>query len=453
MEVGFVPMKKEKILFFFPWREISGGPVYLTDLANALAGELQYEVWYVDYADGLSADRLDLERVRLIPYNEPFSTPLDTEPLTLVIPIYCASHIPALHSDSRILFVNWHNYCIQALLDSWRLSSKNLQTFLDLVGRTDAVCFVDRSHWLAQNQWCGPGSHAAAERYVPLVIGPRRCCGRTEVHIAVVGRLCRDKIYSVLNLLKQLNRMETDRVRHLYVIGDGSEAPLLRQAETAEGVHLHMMGTLTGDRLHSFLAGHADVLFGMGLSVLEGAAMGLPAVVMPHNVIPFQLDAYVLLQDCRGYATGWYDTQVVDMGVPTHTAAEILEAVCRPGAKARLGRAALQYVEENHAGNRAAMERALRDTRLTARDFEAFRRGQGKIRLWGIPIARLTTSFDESEKTVSFLWVRAFFKSENTAEGKRFLLLGRRQNLIRAKKEGTFFRIYIGKIQIPFLKL
>lgn len=452
-------MKKEKVIFFFPWREISGGPVYLSGLANALSRVPKYEVWYVDYTDGCSVGQLDRERVGFIPYSEPFFTPLDAEPLILVIPIYCASHIPPLHPDSRILFVNWHNYCVQALLDSWRLSQKDLQRFLDLVGRKSAECFVDRSHWLAQNQWCEPGCHPAAERYIPLVIRPRQYCEQTElirrgeVHIAVLGRLCRDKIFSVLNLLEQLNQMETDRVRHLYVIGDGSEELLLRQAKTADRVHLHMMGTIVGDRLQNFLSTHTDVLFGMGLSVLEGAAIGLPAVVMPHNVVPFHLDAYALLQDCRGYATGWYDTQVTEMGISTHTAAEILEMVCAPMGKALLGRAALRYVEENHIDNLKAMERALQGTKLTASDFEMFRKDQGKIHLLGVPIAKLTTSFDESEKTVSFLGKRAFFQSVNTAEGKQFLLLGKKQNLLRARKEGRVFRMYLGNMRIPFLKL
>ena len=451
-------MKKEKIVFFFPWREVSGGPVYLTELANALSQKPEYEVWYIDYDDGLSVGKLNSRRVGMISYREPFFLPF-YEPIILIVPIYCASHIPELHPNSRILFVNWHNYCVQALLDSWRLSRKALQVFLDLVGRTDAVCFVDRSHWAAQNRWCEPGCHFAAERYVPLVIGPRQRCGslelirKDEVHIAVLGRLCKDKIFSVLNLLGQLNYLETNQEKHLYVIGDGSEIQLLRRAETTERVHLHMMGTLTGDRLQNFLTTQVDVLFGMGLSVLEGAAMSLPAVVMPHNVIPFQLDAYAFLQECRGYATGWYDTQLVEMGVTTHTAAEVLKMVCCPNGKERLGKEALQYVKKNHAHNCDAIEQALHDTKLTVQEFETFRKRQGKIRVCGVPIAKFTTSFDESEKTISFLGIPAFFKSENTAEGKRFLLLGRRQNLFSAKKRGPHFRMYIGKMQIPFLKL
>ena len=451
-------MKKEKIVFFFPWKEVSGGPVYLTGLANALSEDPKYEVWYVDYADGLSISKLDCSRVRLVLYREPFTMPFYA-PLTLVIPIYCAAHIPILHPDSRILFVNWHNYCIQALLDSWRLSKSSLQEFLNLVGKTNSECFVDRSHWLAQNEWYGPGCSAAPEQYVPLVIGPREYRRKEgavhpgEMHIAVLGRLCKDKIFSVLNLLDQLNRLKTELERHLYVIGDGSEASLLRQAKTEEKVHLHMMGTLTGNKLQEFLAENVDALFGMGLSVLEGAAMGIPAVIMPHNVEPFQLDAYVFLQDSRGYATGWYDTQLAEMGVPFHPLSEILNVIYKPEAKAQLGQAALQYVKSNHADNRSAIEQALLRTRLTIRIFAKFRKKQGKVRLCGIPIARLTTSFDETQKTISFLGIRTFFKSENTEEGKRFFLFGKQQDFVSAKKEGSYFRIYIKGIRVPFLKL
>ena len=451
-------MKREKIVFFFPWREVSGGPVYLTNLANSLSKLSRYDVWYVDYKDGLSEKMLDHNHVTLIAYSEPFLMEF-FEPITLITPIYCAAHIPKLHGDSKILFINWHNYCIQALLDSWRLSEKSLQSFLKMVGKNNAECFVDRSHWLAQNKWCGPNCLPTLEQYVPLVIEPRKYKARTsivcpgEMHIAVLGRLCKDKIYGVLNLLDQINNLKPKINKHLYIIGEGPETPLLLKAGKAESVHVHMMGTMTGEQLQIFIANNVDVLFGMGLSVLEGAAIGVPSVVMPHNVEKFNQDAYVFIHESSGYATGWYNTQVEEMGVIIHTLSEIIEDVYKPGNKANLGKAGLQYLKENHLENRSEMEKALYATKLRAREFEEFRKKEGKIYLLGVPIAKLYTSFDESEKTVSLFGINNFFKSKNTAEGKQFLLFNRRQNLLSAKKEGKYFRLYILNIRVPFLKM
>lgn len=36
-----------KVVFYFPWKEISGGPFYLTKLADALSEIDGYQVYYI----------------------------------------------------------------------------------------------------------------------------------------------------------------------------------------------------------------------------------------------------------------------------------------------------------------------------------------------------------------------------------------------------------------------
>lgn len=450
-------MKKEHVVFFFPWKEISGGPVYLSGLANTLAQQSEYAVGYVDYPKGVT-DAMLCQEVERISYFEPFLFP-HSDPLTLVIPIYCASHIPTLHPDSKILFVNWHNYSIQALLDSWRLSPENLREFLLLVRKTDSVFFLDKTHWLAQNEWIQSENCSFKERYVPTMIAPKsvRSIGKMvrdkELHIGVLGRLCKDKIFSLLNLICQLNDLKTDYEIHLHVIGEGSEAYQLQRIELRKDLYLHREGTITGTDLSEFLAKRTDILFAMGLSVLEGAAIALPSVVMPHNVKEFHLDAYAFLQDCQGYALGWYDTQLKELKIPIHPLEEILHALYAPGGKQQIGMQAFEYLKKNHFDNRISMMEALSATTLSAKDFSHFQKRQGKIYFCKIPIARLESSFDESEKRISFLGIQNFCESKKISNGHFFYLLGKQQKIFRAKKEDGHFRLYIGSKRVPFIKL
>ena len=186
--------KRKKIVFYFPWKEISGGPVYLSALANDLAKNQTYEVYYIDYKDGRTNTMLDHKHVICIQYREPFSFPF-YEPITIIVPINCASHIPSLHPESKILFVNWHNYSIQALLDSWRLTQKSLQEFLSMVYQTDSVFFLDRTHWLAQNQWIESERYLFKEKYVPLTIAPKS----KSVVIIIIELALVCKIAKVIN--------------------------------------------------------------------------------------------------------------------------------------------------------------------------------------------------------------------------------------------------------------
>lgn len=434
--------------------------MYLSRLANSLSLDPQYEVWYVDYKYGLTTNLLDLSYVHQIVYKEPFEFPIK-EPVTLVVPIYCASHIPQMHPDSKILFVNWHNYCIQAFCDIWRPSEESLQEFLRMVHRTQSVTFVDRAHWLAQNSWIKPNSaYKFSEQYVPLTIGERNlrspsnliCTG--EIHLGILGRLCDDKIYTVINLLKQLDSLPTLLEKHLHVIGEGDKANLLYDViKEIKSVKVHMVGTITGNYLSQYLSSHVDILFGMGLSILEGAAIGLPSVIAPHNVVPFSSNAYVLLNNSRGYALGWYDSQIEDMAVPVNTLEEIVNMVYLSNRKSQLGELAIQYIRTHHSDNLQLFQLYLENTQLRYQEFHSFASKQGIIRILGIPIAKLRSSFDENEKFVDLLWIKNFFCSIKRDNKKEFILMGHKQNIITAKKVGDSYRLFICGIRIPFLKL
>lgn len=449
---------KKKVVFFFPWKEVSGGPTYMASLAVKLSEDLQYDVYYVDYKESLVADKLSASNVKKFFYSEPFNLKID-EPVTLILPIYSAAHIPELNSKSKILFVNWHNYCIQALLDSWRLSDNDLQEFLYKVYKTNSVIFIDKTHWIAQNEWVSPlGRYNFNENYVPVVTTKRQIkakkniINKKAINIGVLGRLCKDKIYSVINLLEHFDKYDIGLEKHLYVIGEGEEAKLLEELDI-KSVNIHMMGTIIGNKLSEFLADNVDILFGMGLSILEGAAIMLPSVVIPHNIHYFEIDKYALLSECSGYALGWYDTQIEHLNIKMHTLNDILDMVYIEGKKIELGQLSYDYMISNHINNDILFQKYLNKTSLSYEEFKKFSIKQGKIKIFGIPVANIRSSFDEKDKYVDLLGIKNFLTAKCKNETKEFYLLGKRQSIITSKKEDKYYRLYLFGIKIPFLKL
>lgn len=77
--------KRERVVFYFPWKEVSGGPYYLADLANHLANDPQYDVWYTDYENTFADDVVDYSKINKIVYEEPFLLPLK-DPVVLIVP-------------------------------------------------------------------------------------------------------------------------------------------------------------------------------------------------------------------------------------------------------------------------------------------------------------------------------------------------------------------------------
>ena len=222
----------EKIVFFFPWKELSGGPFYLADIAQDLAKDVNYDVYYVDYPDGIAAKYLKCPKVKIVPYgfHESF---LNNNRCVLVTPIYCAGHVPVLQDESRILFLNWHNYCITSLINTWKIK-RDLQQFLFMVYRTQSVFFLDAAHRAAQNEYVYPkGAYEFNEEYVPIVIKTdiqsknRRSIVHKTLNLAVLGRLTVDKAFSVLNLLRCLEDSVICTPVKIYIIGDGEAKGIL----------------------------------------------------------------------------------------------------------------------------------------------------------------------------------------------------------------------------------
>ena len=198
---------KKSVVFYFPWKELSGGPVYLSNLANGLAKLNKYDVYYVDYIDGVSHEFINATSVTKIKVSEgDFSIDL-THPVAIILPIYFAPWLPKLHEKSNIVFINWHMCSLGVLSANTGWKESDMSIFLTMVNKTRSVFFADKSHWLGQKI----AITIPCEDYVPICLPvPLKeplvpdILNNAEINIAVLGRLCDDKIYSIINLLDNL---------------------------------------------------------------------------------------------------------------------------------------------------------------------------------------------------------------------------------------------------------
>ena len=446
-------MKKlKKIVFFFPWKEISGGPIYFSNLANDLSKYDGYEVWYVDYSPGLS-DNLLNDKIKKLKYCEPFRFP-QLGPITIITPIYCAMHIPNIDENSNIVFVNWHNFCTQATVNMWRLSAKELQKFLSLINKNDALFFLDKSHWLAQNKYVARGKEFK-EKYVPVKYQTveqkslEYLVHAFEINITILGRLSRDKVHGVINVLEQLERSKISWKKNIYIVGEGEMRDAISTRIWKNDIQVIMMGTMVGNKLMDHLSKHTDILFAMGTSALIGASISLPTVIFPHNIIPFSINAFTWAFECKGYAMGWYDEQIEELEIPTHSIDDIIKEIYIYNKKDDYGKECFNYIKTYHSENISKFIKCINDTTLTYREFRKFARKQGYIKIGIMPIARIICSFDGLERSVSLFGQGKILQYKVNRGKKEFLLFGRPQKWIIAIKENDVMRIYV---RIPFIK-
>ena len=144
-------IKREKVVFYFPWKELSGGPFYLTKLADDLALSDDFEVFYVDYKNGLSDSMLTNPRVNKIEYNDNnFVLPFG-DPVTIITPIYWAHRIPKINNDSKIVFLNWHYCCTPVLKNDSGWSKVIMNRFLSIIFY---VIFLKEGFINDKNRYC-----------------------------------------------------------------------------------------------------------------------------------------------------------------------------------------------------------------------------------------------------------------------------------------------------------
>ena len=362
----------KKIVFFFPWEEVSGGPYYLCRMADALAATGRYDIFYIDFYNSLSDDILNDFRVRKIPY---FGEPKEMEifldePIVMITPIYWIHVIPKLHPDSKLLLINWHNMCLPVLKKNWNPSEKDFQRFLSLAAESDSVSCVDFSHYIRQNEF----GAQFRERYLPIVVSERKALVKSElvsnneINIAIFGRLCLDKVYAAVDVLEQLAKLKRAEPVNIHIIGSGrtvEEEDIVFQRFYPSNFNLIRYGTLELQKALKVIAENADIMFAMGTSALDGASIGIPTVIIPNEVEPFSCGKYVFLHECKGYMLGWGADQIDELELQVHTMEQIIASIYQNGEKGALGRACRQYCIEKHGSNLGQLLDAIDSSSLT----------------------------------------------------------------------------------------
>ena len=150
---------------------------------------------------------------------------------------------------------------------------------------------------------------------MPVVLEDYPCSSIKEslideecIHIAWIGRLSRDKIYALINLMNHLEKIKI--IKKFHIIGEGNCKHLLREYRF-ETIYL---GTISPKDLPSYLQTHIDIVFAMGTSMLEAEKCGIPAVYTFYSWEEYSRDCFVWAFKLKNYCLGykWEDRLVSD---------------------------------------------------------------------------------------------------------------------------------------------
>lgn len=247
----------------------------------------------------------------------------------------------------------------------------------------NALVFND---WSGRNQMEQQFQTNFVPYYLPVILEsgkdqPKcKTIGRDEINLGWLGRLTADKIFSLYNLIDNFEAIQISGKKRLHIIGDGQYYKQIQAYCNSQikSIEVIMVGTLQKNipeeqieeanicPLYQYLSSQVDILFAMGTSVLEGAALGIPSVSVFLDTKRFYENSFSWIFDAKEYCLGVTNQQKNNYDIPCYTLEEIINTVKKD--KTALGERCRQYYQKNHSNLTQNMKTLLtfaRDTKLT----------------------------------------------------------------------------------------
>lgn len=366
----------ETICFWLPAFNTGGGTYYFCELAKYLRAHTHFDVYYMDFKDGYPSRLLENTEVKILEYNEEeVEFPLHDKCI-VVTNSTRAIQLTKMRPDNKLLF--WHYETVPCSWDSVFIMNEG-SAFLELCRQKKAMMFHDWSSWDILSQDCGKEYE---KKYLALFLPEKRIRADTalinenELNIAWLGRLAPEKIYSLFNLIDNIDLFDTNKKKNIHIIGDGRSRDLVEKyiKKYSTKMNFTLTGIIPKDKLDEYLINHVDIVFGMGLSALEGAALAIPSVIVKLDIKPFSGNEFIWLYDSKEYCVGILPSQRERFDVNYSNISDILDPLFLFNNKKQYANKCYEYYLKYHASIEQAVVaflKALIDSEMTMADLEA----------------------------------------------------------------------------------
>lgn len=440
----------ESICLWMPVRSVGGGTLYLFFLARYLLDHTDIKVYYMDYSDGYAHDLLVSDaRFKFINYDPNVLTFPVAEPVIVFTNSTKVIQIKNMNLHSKILF--WH---FETVPCAWDIVLLNRETkrFLKLTQKEHAMIFHDwSSRDILNRQY---PINFQDENYLPLFLPPKNSSSdgslieKDVLNIGWLSRLGHEKVQSLYNLVDNLAGLQTDKRKRLVVIGDGRYRKDVEKycKQYKDEIEVRFVGTIAKEELDEFLICNVDILFAMGTSVLEGAALKIPTVIVQLSMEHYDDDEFIWFHETKEYCVGIMHYQKDAFKVNYTRFEDIIRSVYGEDGKRVVGEKCYHCFIKHHSDFDAIMERFLnycRDTTLT------FEKLKGCIRFIPYNIMKvvqyqshripLWTKIDHNNETIYKLFGLTLMKIRIAGNDKIFIPFGIRPVLHRFTLSGYQF--------------
>lgn len=295
------------IYFYYPTNVIGGAELLFARVANFLARtNPSFKVGYINFADSYINTILDSNVERILP-SKCISLPENSTVITMP----CRSYkIPKINSKN-IFFLFWtlhpdefHWMCNYFTSLVMRRGIVNrIKTMFDL----NALIAMDEATKIACKNF---SSCDLSDKYiVPVMLEDypspplrQKLINEQILNIGWIGRLSIDKIYSLRNLMDNLEKININKKVKLHIIGEGDFGHLIKKYNNFEVI---MLGTIKNQDLSSYIEKNLDLVFAMGTSMLEAEKCAVPAVIVFYILKDSAENRFLWTFKLKNYTLGY----------------------------------------------------------------------------------------------------------------------------------------------------
>jgi hypothetical protein len=298
-----------RVIFFFPYHEVSGVPVLFLRMALALSERHGLQTAVVDFPEGYMMRNLPSDcGVDMISFSYGSPCPIESTALLIVqsMPPYKFPSALQLAPETRIVFWTLFQYNLGSYSGRhgspktkrpiWTWFRDSLAGALDHKRRCDvrsaAVRLSERrSLWFCDAPNLRATSEILGTKFRDPVIVPvpsgdvcessKRTTFPNRLGIGWLGRLSDFKIHILVHTVDRMRRWAEERrvAVKFHVIGDGREAGLLEPyGKPTAFFELIRPGVLDGPRRDDYILQNIDLMGAMGTSALDALRLGIPTL-------------------------------------------------------------------------------------------------------------------------------------------------------------------------------
>lgn len=340
-----------KICFWLPTYNVGGGSYYFCELAKYLSQNTFMDIYYVDYREGYASQLLEDTNVKIIEYNENEKNFPITDKSIIVVNSTRVIQLKQMNKDNKILF--WHYESTPCAWHALFLKGEYMD-FFKLCRENNAMLFHD---WAARNSFKQQYNFIFDKKlylhmYLPqktCVDNPHELINDNEINITWLGRISHDKIHSLFYLIDNLSKYQTERKKVLHIVGDGLCMDLLKKYSNkySKEIQFDIVGTVRKEYLVDYLKENTDILFAMGLSCIEGAALKIPTAIVLLDSKPIKSDKFFWLYNTKEYCVGITPNQQREFNIEYSHFKEMLDAIYIDNQKGYIAEKCYMYYLEN----------------------------------------------------------------------------------------------------------